>query len=94
MRCDDARKAIAVGRRIVAFLILTLCSTIMYADRGIVCIQQFKTSNNCYRRSNDSSRRSLASWRFRQALWLSGESLLVGPEPFATLRIVSPGIVT
>ena len=50
MHIDDAGRGITSGCRRVAVLILTLSSAMVGAqDRGIVCLQQFKTSNNCYR---------------------------------------------
>lgn len=46
----EKRSGIHLGGPKIAFLFLALSSAIVTAqDRGIVCLQQFETSNNCYR---------------------------------------------
>lgn len=46
----EKRRGMLSGCQKIAFLILALSGAILGAeDRGMVCLQQFKTSNNCYR---------------------------------------------
>src|SRR5215472_10482729 len=50
MHPDAGTTGVTSGSRRVVFLGLILSSVLMGAqDTGIVCLQQFKTSNNCYR---------------------------------------------